>query len=390
MFINRFVLLNYTGLLKRFRLFALLFFLFVAGFFRSQTFATFTHDGVIRTYHYYVPSYWNSGESMPLLMVLHGLTQSGQGIMNITNFNSLAESEGFIAVYPDGLENAWNADMNVTVSGADDIGFLERLVLHFETNFGVNSSRIYFTGFSNGGFMSNKLACESSLCIAAIASVSGNMSSTVYENCNPKQPTSVLHIHGTADAVVSYFGSPTTGVSVGQSMDKWRDFLGCSESPVVEEMPNVNLLDLSNAEWHRYLNCTQGVSLELIKVNGGGHQWPGINTLLGGVGTINMDFYSPEVIWNFLKGKSCASQDILDNELETTTIYPNPASDIVHIHGSSGFQLELFDQLGHDFTMQLVVHNNNTFDCSHLKSGIYWMQLSNESVSIRRKLILTR
>jgi polyhydroxybutyrate depolymerase len=377
---NRFLVLNCVSLL---------FFVSICRLSFSQIFATFTHDGVIRTYHYYVPSYWNSTESMPLLMVLHGLTQSGQGIMNITNFNSLAESEGFIAVYPDGLENAWNADMNVTVSSADDKGFLERLVTHFETNFGVNSSRIYFTGFSNGGFMSNKLACESSLCIAAIASVSGNMSSTVYENCNPKQPTSVLHIHGTADAVVSYFGSPTTGVSVEQSMEKWREFLGCNQSPSIEELPNVNLLDLSTAEWQRYSNCVQGVSLKLLKVSGGGHQWPGINTLVGGVGTINMDFYSPEIIWNFLKDKRCASQEISES-VKTTKMYPNPTKDVVHIDGVEGFQLKLFDQLGQDFTQQMMVLHNSTFDCSQLKPGVYWIQLSNETGSFRKKLILTR
>jgi hypothetical protein len=69
-------------------------------------------------------------------------------------------------------------------------------------------------------------------------------------------------------------------------------------------MANTNLLDLSYPEKYVYQNCL-GASLEHIKVIGGGHQWPGIATLFGGLGTINMDFYSPQVIWDFLEGKSC-------------------------------------------------------------------------------------
>ena len=69
-------------------------------------------------------------------------------------------------------------------------------------------------------------------------------------------------------------------------------------------MPNTNFLDLSYPERYIYQNC-QGANLEHIKVVGGGHQWPGIETLFGGLGTINMDFYSPQVIWDFLEGKTC-------------------------------------------------------------------------------------
>ena len=72
----------------------------------------------------------------------------------------------------------------------------------------------------------------------------------------------------------------------------------------MQAMPNPNIFDLSYPERYIYQNCN-GSELEHIKVIGGGHQWPGIQTLIGGLGTINMDFYSPQVIWDFLNGKSC-------------------------------------------------------------------------------------
>jgi hypothetical protein len=52
------------------------------------------------------------------------------------------------------------------------------------------------------------------------------------------------------------------------------------------------------------------VDLKHIKIYGGGHQWPGIATVVGGAGTINMDFYSPQLIWNFLAPKSCSVQSV--------------------------------------------------------------------------------
>lgn len=274
------------------------------------------HNGITRDYYYYTPSTWNGTDQLPLLMVLHGLTQTASGIMSITEFNTIAEDNNFIVVYPDGINNAWNANMNVSVSQADDLGFVEELAMHFQNGFNTNPLRQYLCGFSNGGFMSHKIACESSMCFAAMATVSGGMSDTVYQNCNPNFSPDILHIHGNADAVVPYLGSITTGVSVDAMLEFWQNHLGCDLTPTFSAMPNPNLLDLSHPERYTYMNCTSS-QLEHIKIIGGGHQWPGISTLIGGVGTINMDFYSPQTIWEFLDGRECPNTvGVSDLELE--------------------------------------------------------------------------
>ena len=87
-----------------------------------QTTTSINHDGVDRDFVYYTPTTWNSGQQLPLLIVLHGLTQSGSGLMGITDFNDIAEANNFIVCYPDGINNSWNANMNITVSTADDLG----------------------------------------------------------------------------------------------------------------------------------------------------------------------------------------------------------------------------------------------------------------------------
>lgn len=280
---------------------------------QTQTQDSFIHDGEERTFVYYVPPTWDASQQFPLLIVLHGLTQTGNGIMDVTNFNELAEANNFIVCYPDGINNSWNANMNVTVSQADDVGFLEALSLYFENGLNTNPLQKYLSGFSSGGFMCHKMICESQQCFAAIGTVSGNQSDTVYTNCAPSHQTSVLHIHGTGDGVVSYNGSETTGVSVEATMTFWQELLSCDATPDLQIMPNPDLFDFSSPEKYIYQNCN-GFDLEHIKVIGGGHQWPGITTLVGGVGTINMDFYSPQIIWDFLEGKSCPETTVGFNE----------------------------------------------------------------------------
>ena len=271
----------------------------------AQTNDSFIHNGLTRDFVYYKPSSWTPSESLPLLIVLHGVTQTGSGIMNITGFNSIAESDNFIVCYPDGINASWNADMDIINSQVDDLGFIEELSIYMQNNLNTDPTKQYLTGISNGAFMCHKILCESTQCYAGAATVAGTMSHSVSQNCNPQNNTDILHIHGTLDAVVSYNGSPSTGISVDELMDTWKSFYNCNETPNIDQMPNINILDLSYAERHRYLNC-DNAELEHIKVIGGGHQWPGILTIWGGVGTINMDFYSPQIIWDFLNGKECS------------------------------------------------------------------------------------
>jgi polyhydroxybutyrate depolymerase len=345
---------------------------------KCQVLQSFNHNGVDRVYFYYVPSDYSTDQSLPLLLVLHGLTQTGGGVMDITNFNEIAEQEKFIAVYPSGLSNAWNANMNVSVSTADDKGFLEALISYFQQNFNTNPYQQYLCGFSNGAFMSHKMACESDLCFAAIATVSGTMSDTVYANCNPSHKTSVLHIHGTADAVVPYNGGVATGASVEMILEKWRNYLGCAQGTTTIDLPNTNLFDLSSAQRITYSACG-GQALEHIKVSGGGHQWPGISTWNGGVGTINMDFYSPQIIWEFLASKSCATSGLSEEEL-AWEMYPNPANEILVIKTKDNIEKVIV----HDYTgkkLLEIIRNNEEvlLDIGGLKNGIYFISLADKA-----------
>jgi len=363
--------------MKRLLLLVFLYFQFST---KSQVLETMNHGGIVRTYTYYKPTTWGSGDQLPLLVVLHGLTQTGGGVMDITQFNQIAESNNFIVCYPNGINNAWNANMNVSISNADDKGFIETLIAYFQQNFNTNPNNQYLCGFSNGAFMSHKLACESNLCFAGIATVSGTMSDTVFSTCNPSNATSILHIHGTADAVVPYNGGPTTGSSVDQILEKWRNYLGCSLNPSSIDLPNTNLFDLSTAQRFTYSNCN-GSSLDHIKIIGGGHQWPGINTWNGGVGTINMDFYSPQVIWDFLKTKSCTSSLSPDeNNFNNIVVFPNPAVSYIHFKNlTEKVHIEIEDITGKIIISEILNPNNPEVNVGNIENGTYFVNIINPS-----------
>ena len=353
----------------------------------SQVNSSIQHDGENRTFVYYTPSGWDQSQQLPILFVLHGLTQTGNGLMGITGFNDIAEANNFIVCYPDGINNAWNANMNLTISSADDIGFIEALTMYFQSELNTNPLKQYLSGFSNGGYMINKIACESSICYAGVASVSGNMTDTVYNSCNPTHPTSILHIHGTLDPVVAYNGSPSTGVSVDASMEKWRGLLNCDVTPTSVAMANPNFLDFSSPERITYANCDK--ELELIKITGGGHQWPGIATLIGGLGNINMDFYSPQVIWEFLDGKSCpSSAGIGSIEQNQIKMYPNPIKDILVIESSQVIKTAtIFNLTGEKMVNYEVNAKQKTLDISSLSSGIYFIHFNNTGKLQQAKIV---
>jgi polyhydroxybutyrate depolymerase len=117
--------------------------LFNCVFSFAQNTQVITHNGVKRSFIYYTPSTWTQSESMPLLIVLHGLTQDGGGIMDFSGFNAIAEKNNFVVCYPDGLNRAWNANMNVSISQADDIGFIEEITLIMQKQLNTNPNKQY-------------------------------------------------------------------------------------------------------------------------------------------------------------------------------------------------------------------------------------------------------
>jgi polyhydroxybutyrate depolymerase len=172
--------------------------------------AELTHDGLVRTYRLYSPAAYNAATPVPLVLNLHGYTSNNLEQEFYGDFRAIADTANFIIVHPNGTEDA-NGDQfwsSFGVSSIDDVGFLSALIDKIQTEYSIDHNCIYSTGMSNGGFMSYELACQLSYRIAAIASVTGSMVQSRFDNCNATHPTPVMQIHGTADPTVPYLGLP--------------------------------------------------------------------------------------------------------------------------------------------------------------------------------------
>lgn len=369
--------------------FLFLFLIWQSSFLHAQTSGTIVHNGVTRNYTVYVPPSWQPGNVWPLVFVLHGFTQSATTIMNVSGFNSVADTGQFIVAYPNGVGNAWNTNSGMTGgSTADDIGFISALTDTLEALYSIDTNRVFSCGFSAGGYMSHRLACESPRCYAAIASVAGTMSNAAFAACTPARAVPVMQIHGTSDAIVSYNGSVAGGKSVPDVIGLWAGSNACAATPAVQLLPDLNTQDNSTVEQSVYAPCNNGVQVQLLKVIGGGHQWPGTTALLGGLGAINRDINASGEIWKFFRNYSCASFTGIESGASalladfTLQQIDEQGAMVLQYAGSNPFTAELHDLSGKTLFRQTAT-GSLVISRTGVPAGIYLLKaVSGKSVRV--------
>ncbi len=206
-----------------------------------------TVDGKSREYIIYLPTGYNTATSLPLVFCLHGGSGTDSGFIKLANFNTLAEKEKFVVVYPQGIGNNWN-DGRPTPSnttGVDDVNFFRTMIQDFSAQYKIDAKRIYAAGISNGGFMSSRLGVELGDKIAAFASDAASVEkNTVYANINSTNPVSAMYIQGTADPLVPFLGGVMTAGSGGtiashaEVVAKWVTANNCSAA-VITNIPDI-------------------------------------------------------------------------------------------------------------------------------------------------------
>ena len=226
--------------------------------------------GLYRSYRLHRPS--GLPASAPLVVMLHGGFGSGEQAERAYGWDQLADTEKFVVAYPDGIARAWNVHGccgRPSQDGIDDVAFITSMVDQISDGIGIDRTRIYATGISNGGMMSYTLACNSDM-FAAI----GPDSATQLDSCGSPRPTSVMHIHGTDDRMIRYSGGPGAGVAhidgppVPEVNAFWRKVDQCGEPTVATD----GALTTSAA------GCQDNRSVVLVTVAGGEHEWPSFAT----------------------------------------------------------------------------------------------------------------
>ncbi|MEO3930096.1 PHB depolymerase family esterase [Micromonosporaceae bacterium B7E4] len=268
---------------------------------------TLTVDGRRRTFRVYRPATLARSAPAPLVVMLHGALGSGSQAQSSYGWNAEADRGDFLVAYPDGIRRAWAVSPGCcgppARSNVDDVGFVERMVSTIAAKTPVDPARIYATGISNGGMLAYRLGCDTTL-FAAI----GVTSATLLGPCPAPAPTSVIHLHGTADRTVPYGGGPgrrdnggqgampadTAGPAVPALVDTWRRVAGCGAATV----------SVAGAVTTSAATCPEGRGVTLVTIAGAGHQWPGQPGPGGAAARALLDPPSPAldgtaVIWAF-------------------------------------------------------------------------------------------
>ena len=360
---------------------------------------TISCGGIVRQYHLYIPDIYRGNKAVPLLFNLHGLGSNNLQQQTYGYFNSIADTANFIMCLPNGTfldtnKRFWNAGF--ASYAVNDIGFLQALIDTLYKTYNIDPTRIYFTGMSNGGFMSHTMACACADRVAAVASVAGGMAVTQYNSCSPSRPISVMEIHGDADLIVPYSGHLVNemGVTINivpiDTMVKgWINHNSCSGTPAITNIPNINTGDASTATRYDY-TCQSGSSFVLYKVTGGGHTWPG-GFAIPSSGPTNHDFNASIEIWKFLRQYRNMQSVVGIGEVKEkeTSVYPNPCHDEIYINhnGEGNYSRFIISDIDGKSILSGTLSNDGTINTSSLKAGVYIVNLQGKKSSAHIKLL---
>lgn len=263
----------------------------------------FTSNNLPRGSLMHVPSSYDPTKGTMLVVNYHGFTSDALQQIVLSRMNASADKHGYIVAYPQGVARSWNAGSccgTAWTDSVDDVQFTRDLLALITKDWCIDPKRIYATGFSNGGFLSHRLACEMADVFAAVAPVSGVLGVDAKE-CNPSRPMPIIDFHGTSDPIVPYNGgTPIVPIdlgpilafrSVADSMSIWRQKDGCLGQGTI-------IYQKGDATCTSWGSCSAGVEVVHCKIDDGGHTWPG-GVPIPFVGKTSTDISATESMYNF-------------------------------------------------------------------------------------------
>ena len=265
---------------------------------RNRNNGSIVSSGEKREYLLYVPKSYDSTRPTPLVISMHGGWGWPAMQRDISKWNRLAESRGFIVAYPSGLERVWR----VARRGpglTKDVRFISDLIDDLEKAYNIDPTRIYANGLSNGGGMAFVLSCTLSDRIAAVGMVAAAQM-LPWSWCTDRRPVPMISFHGTADPIVPYEGgtswvAPMSFPDVSQWAASWARRNRCgpdtTESAVAADVTRLI-----------YTNCADDAAVVLFTIHGGGHTWPGGEPLPEWfVGPTNDEIDASFLMWEFFQ-----------------------------------------------------------------------------------------
>ncbi|HNV95838.1 MAG TPA: T9SS type A sorting domain-containing protein [Bacteroidales bacterium] len=353
----------------------------------AQDLVTMNFGGQSRKYLKYIPASYSAQNPVPLVICLHGL---GDNINNFKNIGMhlIGDTAGFITIYPEAVNSmfgtAWNSGASymgfILNSNIDDVGFLMAIIDSISAQYSINAQRIYFCGFSMGGFMSQRMACEKSNNVAAIASVAGTIGASL--TCSPTRAVPVCHFHGTADSQVSYSANQY-GMNAEQMVRFWVQNNSCDTNYLFQTYPDI-VNDSISVESYYYNSQNHTADVMFYKAIGADHQWlyPPVNDI----------DYTVE-IWKFLKKFQLVSQGLNEIKFNKDFLYPNPASNKIMIHKDltiNGFCTVEIQNIAGVTVKTCLLTTQNEINVSSLNEGYYTVKLTSNDQIYTQKILIKK
>ena len=276
---------------------------------------TITSNAVERWYFRHVPPAHDGTKPLPLVLDLHGYLEGAVAHQVHSSLGAFGDQQGFVTITPQGLGTVPRWETSVE---SKDVAFIGDLLDQVEQTACIDRARVFVTGLSNGAMMTSVIACALAGRVAAVAPVAGVAD---VKRCKPARPVPVVAFHGTTDPFVAYDGGlgPAVanlpapdgsgrtlgevgvrdgpkGPSVPEVMQAWAQRNHCEGKPIETKIA-ADVTKLTFA-------CPAGADVELYRVDGGGHSWPGSafsKQIKNVVGPTTDSISANEVMWNFFR-----------------------------------------------------------------------------------------
>ena len=246
-----------------------------------------------REIHVYAPS--NLAPKSPLLISCHGMNQDPNYQQENTHWEAVADTAGFVVVYPRGGEGMSTWD----ISGDKDAKWMTEIIAQMVKDYDIDEKRVYLSGFSMGGMFTYNAMSKIADKIAAYAPTSGT---NVMGASKAQRPVPIIHPHGTTDDVLPYN-------NVEGFIKNYRDQFNCpSQAEVQDNYPHQG----EKATMYTWGPCDKGVYIKHMKLEGRGHM-PSKNEVSD--------------IWNFVKQWSVDGK-IGETKPESSSAAPASSADV--------------------------------------------------------------
>lgn len=264
----------------------------VSAFIRS-----FDDNGYSRQALYLQPTAATQAKA-PLILLLHPTGGNSLSMANLTLAGQLARDHGAWLILPQGVNGLWTdtPDTFRLTRKDDDVGFLLQLIDDALARYPIDVSRIYIGGYSRGGNLALRMACEHPDRIAAAVAIAATMRKAEAQVCAPALGTPILLMSGTLDGYEPYAGD-SSNLSAADSAALWRTLDGCSDTADSRDLPDT-VDEGASVHLDRYSQCSNG-RVDFYTVSGGGHTWPGALDLMPLLGPVDQDVDATRLMWQF-------------------------------------------------------------------------------------------